>query len=166
MWIIDSGASDHMCNNLCVFANYNSVEQEKHEVTIPDGSKFQVEISGTVVLQNGIALHNVLFVPKFNYNLISVSKLSVDMNCKIYFTTNGCFVQEPLMMKPWLLGEKRNGLYIIQEQKGSTRLPPKTRDSSNISSATTSSDSLTNKAKLWHLRMGHMPIQKLELLIP
>ena len=27
-------------------------------------------------------------------------------------------------------------------------------------------ESLLNKAKLWHLRMGHMPIQRLEILIP
>ena len=37
--IEDSGATDHMCNDLCRFDNRSLIEKENHEVTIPNGTK-------------------------------------------------------------------------------------------------------------------------------
>lgn len=59
-------------------------EKENHDVTIPNGTKTNIKYKGTVVLQNGITLHNVLFVPRFKYNLISISKMSIDLNCQFF----------------------------------------------------------------------------------
>lgn len=84
-------------------------------MTIPDGTKVIVQNKGTVILENGIVLHNVLFAPSFKYNLISVNKISIDLNCKVFFNAYSCFVQDTLMKKPWLLGREKNGLYVIQE---------------------------------------------------
>ena len=84
IWIRDSGATDHMCNDFNRFTNHSLIEKENHEVIIPNGTKIKIKCKGIVVLQNGITLHNVLFVPRFKYNLISISKMSIDLNCKIF----------------------------------------------------------------------------------
>lgn len=70
------------------------------------------------------------------------------------------------MRKPWLLGREHNGLYIIEENSKNTRFSTNRTHGLNSSNTTTNNDSITNKAKLWHLRMGHMPMQRLELLLP
>ena len=74
-WIVDSGTSDHICLNLNSFINYTKVEGKPQFVTIPNRIQFRVEIIGTVRLDNGVILKNILYVPRFYFNLISVSKL-------------------------------------------------------------------------------------------
>lgn len=41
-WVIDSGASDHMCNSLHHLHNVCFIQGSSHEITIPDGSKVKV----------------------------------------------------------------------------------------------------------------------------
>ena len=144
VWIIDSGASDHMCHDIHQFVNYTSIENENQEVTIPDGTKQKIKCKGTVILHNGITQHDVLFVVKFKYNLISVSKLSSNIQCKIFFTLNECYIQETLMKKPWLLSEEKNGLYVIQNEKAKT----KSNSGSRCTGMTTRNNNLLNKTKL------------------
>lgn len=38
-WIIDSGASDYMCNNITLFLNLRKLNSFNHTITILDGSK-------------------------------------------------------------------------------------------------------------------------------
>ena len=64
-----------------------------------DESKVTIKYVGNVLLQNGIMLHNVLFVPQLKYNMLSVRKLISDMRCKIIFTTKECLMQETLMKR-------------------------------------------------------------------
>ena len=80
-------------------------------VTVPDGRKAKVQYTGTIILLNSFKLHNVLFVPNFRYNLLSVNKLIKDLNWKVWFNANECFIQESLMKKPMLLGKERNSIY-------------------------------------------------------
>lgn len=54
LWIIDSGASDHMCHDIHKFASCEAIEKEKHQVTIPDGTKLSIKYKGTIILNNGI----------------------------------------------------------------------------------------------------------------
>ena len=42
LWILDNGAIDHMCNDLCRFDNHSLIENENDEVTIPNGTKISV----------------------------------------------------------------------------------------------------------------------------
>lgn len=91
-WILDSGASDHMCHDLTLFDTYSEILEENIYITIPDGSKIKVTHMGTVKINDYITLRNVLFVPTFKFNLISVLKLCRDENCIVQFSSNGCTI--------------------------------------------------------------------------
>ena len=46
------------------------------------------------MLYVGLKLTNVLYVPKLNYNLISVSQMMDELKCVIQFTDKLCVVQD------------------------------------------------------------------------
>lgn len=173
-WIIDSGASDHMCCDLKMFHDYRNLNENDHNITIPNGTKVGVKCIGTMILSNGVRLCGVLYVPDFHFNFISVQKLTKDTGYQIVFTTNECFIQDHLMNKSWILGKIQHGLYYVESHLNNlhgTRQLTNSIPVQNFCNAgqfvhNTISDHDTSKAKLWHLRLGHMPFQKLSLLFP
>ena len=78
-WIIDSGATDHMCNSLDSFIFTQKIHNPKHSITIPDGRKVVVDLYGDVVSMEALVFKDVLYVPTFQFNLISVHKLCTDI---------------------------------------------------------------------------------------
>lgn len=82
-WLLDSGASDNLCHDLSQFSTYKPVDIYNTYITIPHGSRIPVSHVGSVVLNADIILQNVLYVPNFKYNLISVHKLCQDLKCEI-----------------------------------------------------------------------------------
>ena len=52
---------------------YTPISAQDHVITIPDGRKVNVQCIGTVYLNNGVKLREVLYVPEFHFNLISVT---------------------------------------------------------------------------------------------
>jgi len=89
-WIVDSGATDHVTISLDNFDSYSKINDIK--VNLPNGIHVKATHKGNIKLNNGITLHNVLFIPEFNYNLISLSKLIKDSQVHIAFTDSGCFI--------------------------------------------------------------------------
>ena len=92
-WIIDSRASDHMTSFFSLFSNYSRCYKNER-VRIADGSfspivgKCQIEIS------NQITLQFVIHVPKLACNLLFVSKISKDSNCRAVFLDSHCEFQD------------------------------------------------------------------------
>lgn len=124
-WLLDSGATDHICYDISCFVNYTSVIGLKNVITIPIGNKLLIRHIGMVQLTDHILLHNVLHVPEFKYNLIYVHKLCQDMLCELHFTSDKCFVQTQRgSLMP--LGNVKAGLYSFQAhlQEDSGGQPP------------------------------------------
>lgn len=114
-WIIDSGASDHMTSLHNLFHSYYPCSgQEK--IRIADGSYSSIAGKGLVNLSKTISLKNVLHVPKLTCNLLSVSKLSKDSNCRVTFFESHCVFQE--MNSEKMIGSAKliNGLYYFEDQ--------------------------------------------------
>lgn len=55
-WLLDSGASDHICCDISLFSKYNTIPNALNSVIILDGSRITVKYVGIVVLQNGLQL--------------------------------------------------------------------------------------------------------------
>lgn len=79
-WILDSGASSHMCNNRHSFGEFHTLG-EGTEVTVADGKMLRATGRGTVNLDMILpheevrcALREVLLVPDMKYNLFSIGR--------------------------------------------------------------------------------------------
>lgn len=79
-WIVDSGDSDHMLGDLTVFHTFKPCINPT-TVRIADGSLSSVMGTGFVQITDGLLLSQVLYVPKLSCNLLSISKLTRDLNC-------------------------------------------------------------------------------------
>ena len=91
--ILDSGATNHFCSDLNFFDEWQSVDGNENFITIPNGTKIPVKHVGTVNLSDKLKLLNVLYAPDFEFNLISVHKLSTNLDCTITFSGDKCFLQ-------------------------------------------------------------------------
>ena len=95
-WIMDSGASDHIC---CLKENFEFIEPYKSTVIVGDGRRLKVEGLGSVKVRtkstNGkmikITITKVLHVPELTNNVISIGKL-VTRGFKIMFERDSCKV--------------------------------------------------------------------------
>ena len=210
-WIIDTGASDHMCHNANLFTETHILPQAYH-ITLPNGHVVHVHKVGSVRFHPDIILHNVLHVPQFKYNLLSIGKLCSQTSSFALFTNSKCYFQGPLMKRPLELGEMHSGLYLLQNfpplhistdynstvshpnhtSKDSTQLDklcnladffPTNKCNLNSSilnnrsqtvdttiSTLSLNTALCNSVKhnengqIWHQRLGHLPLYKLQQL--
>ena len=49
-WLLDSGASDHICNNISWFQSDSPVSGPQHTITIPDGRQVSIQNIGSITL--------------------------------------------------------------------------------------------------------------------
>lgn len=89
IWILDSGETDH----ITPFEHLiNDITHMSTYLHLPNGQSAPVLKSGNALLLSQLVLHNVLCVPMFKYNLISIPKLAQQFNCGITFTTGRCYL--------------------------------------------------------------------------
>ncbi|KAK2448054.1 hypothetical protein QL285_007356 [Trifolium repens] len=114
-WIIDSGANDHICSNLALLDKHHDIAPI--QVKMANGTISYANVAGTVKLFDDFFVHNVLLVPEFSLNLISVPKLTQNSSCTVVFKDLYCFIQE---RKSWRMigsGELIEGLYYVAPRK-------------------------------------------------
>jgi hypothetical protein len=88
IWYIDSGATSHMTGDIHDYIADSYLKTNLGSVTYGDGSKGQIIGTGSVMLQNGIILHDVLHVLGIKSKLISL-KCLVNSGRKIILTQHG-----------------------------------------------------------------------------
>ncbi|KAL2921517.1 Retrovirus-related Pol polyprotein from transposon RE2 [Bienertia sinuspersici] len=70
-WIIDSGATNHVTGSFEKLIDPVMVDSNK-TISLPNGATTKILHKGDVRLKNGIWLRNVVYVPTFKHNLLSV----------------------------------------------------------------------------------------------
>ena len=93
-WIIDTGVIDHMVNDVSLIHDRMKLSQPFY-VGLPDGHVIHVTETGQVLLSRHITLHNVLLVPGFKYNLLSVGRLVDESDFRTIFDKHDCILQCP-----------------------------------------------------------------------
>ena len=72
-WVIDTGATDHIVHSVHLFTNFTAISTN---VELPNGETAVVTHIGSISLSATLVLHNVLCVPSFSFNLLSVSQIT------------------------------------------------------------------------------------------
>ena len=83
-WIMDSRASDYMTEDITTFNKY-SPYHDNFTIRIASGPHSKVIDKGLAIISKDIILKDVLCVPKLDYNLLAISKLTKDLNCVTKF---------------------------------------------------------------------------------
>src|SRR5262249_44194716 len=93
--------------------NHKSQTQSLIPVILPDGSEHKVSHIGNITLNPALILTDVLHIPKFKFNLLSVNKLTQTAKIKFVFYPNFCILQDLQTNKVLAVGHVVGSLYIL-----------------------------------------------------
>lgn len=168
-WIIDSGASNHMCYNKYFLFEIHKLDFP-HHITLSNGEYTTTYEIGSTLIAENVFIHNVLYVPLFKYNLLSIRRLCRDLNAFVVFSESHCFVLHGFSQeRSSVLGRHHDEFYFIHSQqhhKNSTVLVVST--TTPLSSSAMVTISLCNvvsndtHVSLWHKRLGNLPMYMLK----
>nr|ABI34293.1 Integrase core domain containing protein [Solanum demissum] len=145
-WIVDSGASNHITGSKNLLLHGDTVGNAG-KVQLPTGEFAQISHTGNYSLSGGDSLKDVLCVPSFKFNLMSVSKVTKDMNGCVKFYPEQCVFQDLCTGKVKVTGREKNGLYILN-----------TRNNDHFLTEGRSMTVSRPLPDLWHRRLGHVPM--------
>ncbi|KAH7665241.1 RNA-directed DNA polymerase protein [Dioscorea alata] len=114
-WIVDSEASNHMTGDIKTFTDFKTATNGTF-VKIADGTYSEVAGIGSVIISKEITLKSVLFVPNLDYNLLSISKLTKDLNCVTKFSSTLCEFQALSSGKTIGNAKMSAGLYLLRTE--------------------------------------------------
>jgi len=97
-----------------------------------------------VKLSENLLIYNVLYIPDFQFNLVSTQKIVKSYNCKLAFSFEFCEIQDVDSLK--MIGYTRlsEGLYLMEIPKQEVKL--------NMTGTSIDERKLKN---VWHLRLEH-----------
>ena len=159
IWLIDSGASAHICCNKEMFREIKPFKSEP--VTVANGNPCEVKGIGDVPLETivdgktvKILMSNTLYVPDFSINLISVGML-LERGIFTVFDKSGtgCTIKDD-NDEIFARGTKCSENSRLFEIK-------MTSSKSNKQMALAAHE-VISKWKLWHCRLGHLSIQNMK----
>ncbi|KAJ4714843.1 Retrovirus-related Pol polyprotein from transposon TNT 1-94 [Melia azedarach] len=152
VWILDSGASYHICPRREWFTTYEQVDGGN--ISMANSSVCKAVGIGSIKIRTHdgkfCTLNDVKHVPLMTKNLISLSMLD---NKGFSFQGEGGVLHVCKGSNVVLKGVKRGTLYFLQ---GSTL-------SSSVAVASSEIDK-DNMTKLWHMRLGHMSAREMQIL--
>ena len=147
-WYIDSGCSNHMCEDRNIFVQLDTTINPK--VRMGNGAVAEAQGKGTVAIntKSGIKyIRDVLLVPDLKENLLSVGQL-LEHNYCLVFEDNMCRIFE-----------KKNKNQAIAEVK-----MEKNRNFPLIFNYNALKAEVEDQSWLWHKRYCHLNFQGLKLL--
>ena len=153
-WIIDSGATAHMCNDESLFKKMDSTKTSS--VTVGDKRSLKCAGVGEVVLclevpggkTQRTAVRGVLYVPELGLNMFSVPKAN-DKGCVVVFKGGKCEVTKE--GKVMATGSRSGSLYYL--------------DVASTTEAHVTTSEKESKEDLWHQRYGHLNETSLKKLV-
>lgn len=148
-----------MTLNLGPLANVRSTMTHM-TVNLPTSAKAVVYHVRDACLRNGFKLHNVLYLSNFTHNLLSIHKLSKDINnCYAMSFPTGCTIIDSQTHAVKSEGTITNKLYHL------SHLAPVNEDAKpHLQCSIVTNPSLADQYTLWHNRLGHAHVSKLKYI--
>ena len=152
-WILDSGASKHVTGDISEFDTYIQYPPT-HRGTIQtaDGTAQCIKGEGSVQCTPNIKLSSVLHVPAFPVNLVSLSALIDQQDCRITVDRYMCLIQERVSSKKIGTGTRHKGLWRMDRDKME-------HEATSVLAAIVGGKE--SMALVHHCRMGHMAFDKM-----
>jgi len=160
-WCIDSAATHHICNSLQGFQVSRQLDDGEISLSLGSEARVSAVAVGVVRLcfQNNkvLILNNALYVPTIRRNLISVPSLALlGYTCvfgqNVVIKINGSFICS---------GNLFNGLYFVRP----TVLEIQNSEIVDKSLTRKRKVSPSSVSKLWHLRLGHINLKRINILV-
>ena len=162
---MDSGATQHMCNDLFVMRNCNPTNTD-----ILTGCKNGIVKGtsvGTVLLHSNkqyktkkpTLLRNTIFAPELRHNIISIKALERN-GCSVLFRRGKCSVfdkNDQLIARAWV---DHTGLYKVDMKVVSPKSPISLQHAALIMDAKPQ-----NTMDLWHHRLGHASERRIREMV-
>ena len=150
-WVVDSGANQHYTKSDDCLDSVVDISDLNLRVDHPNGSSAKILKIGNSFLSTGIGLHDVLVVPDFNINLMSVHKVVKDNKLCVLFDENKCYFQDSMKNQIVGTGNEHGGLYVYNQKEN---------ESGKLKSNMVCCISKTT----WHSRLGHPFFPVLDVL--
>lgn len=122
---------------------------------MPTGPNIQIGGVGVIQLNDHIAITNVLYIPEFWINLLSVSQLTKDLKLRVYFDEDSCVIHDHT--RALMIGHDKQvaGLYVLE---AASLL------NTSLTAPVISCNSVVVDGTLWHSRLGHPSYSKIDVL--
>lgn len=153
-WILDSGATCHICSDRSRFVKLYPLKKNI-DVKLGDGHTLEAVGEGTVVVHlkygqhtRKCSLYNVLYIPNFVYNIISVSK-ATKRGISFKFNDDTCVIRDT-RNRVVTVATRVGGLYEL------SILPHEVHSAIHNANFT--------REDLWHYRYGHLSMKNLQKL--
>src|ERR1044071_32737 len=156
LWIVDSGAFGHMTGDLSLLFDIKNI----HGGYVAFAGNIGGYITKEGSMSNGIvSFEKISFVKQIDHNLLSVSQIC-DKKFTVFFDDNACFILKPgfKIPKEWVMisAPRVNNLYVLDMSRAMTA---KGQVTCFLSKAT------EKESIMWHRRMGHIHLRKMNHLV-
>ena len=171
-WILDSGATEHMCSEETVLHDLYTLQHPIH-VHLPDGSRVKVTKHGKLRINKDLVLNHVLHVPNFKFNLLSVKRLCQQLKCSVTFNENLCMLQDHSRRKHLAIGKDTLGLYILDKKNIQDIEETQNQETLEYAEGNLSGNKRLHECNtvtsgpqfdVWHCRLGHMSLGIMRLV--
>jgi len=96
------------------FSSYNVLSSNQH-ITVVNGSNTSITSCDNIHLQPSFPLKNVFHVPKLSYNLLSIHKITQDLDCVvIYIFHSHCVFNDLATRRTIGIAKEQGRLYYLQ----------------------------------------------------
>ena len=118
-WILDFGASDHFSGNKDLFSSL-TITSPLPMITLANGFQTMAKRVDWACHVPSVSLTSILYVPDCPFNLISISKLTRDLNCLITFSDNSVTLQDRSTGRTIGIGREFQGLFHLHSPSSFT----------------------------------------------
>ena len=115
-------------------------------VTLPNGTREHISHVGTITISDALVLRDVLYVPSFRFNLLSVSSLLKHDNFSGHFFPDACYIQDHTQDLMIGRASLQHNPYVLDN---------------GVPTSLAFCGSVTVTEDIWHHRLGH-PSRKTE----
>ena len=152
-WILDIEVAHHVCCSLSTFTQ--STPAQNSFVTLPNSQSVVINRIGYVFLSPDLILNNVMFVPNFYFNLLSISSLTQSYKSSTNFMVDSCTIQGHTRTKTIGMSRRHGNLYFLNIVNFHSTTPQIFNPCNNVS---------LSQNEIWLFRLGHPSYVTLQTL--